>query len=300
MISLNVLKHKIENNDLNIHCIIYVCDKINEFIPHQYALEFCKNNNFEIIHAESIVDLPHNNLFGNVSNYLTIYKIDTLNENLMVDQEEIAKNYVWVICNKINAKYKKIYDDNIVEVPKLQEWQIKDFITSRCKNLTDDEVNELYFCYKNDLFRLDSELDKLELIGSDNYKKIKNQLFVDVSNFNIFDVTNAIIKRDKITLSNIYKEINNIDIDPYGFITVLIKNFRQIIDVQLAKNATAESVGVSSKQFWAIKNYSCGYYNKDELVNIFKFLNSLDYKIKSGEIDTSLLIDYIICKIFSL
>lgn len=301
MIELRELKQKIEQNELLSHFIIFKCDKSSEFIPHQYAIEFCKNNNSDIIHIDSKENIPHTSLFDLVkNNNLNIYKVDTLDEDLNVDQEEIASNFIWVICNKISSKYKKIYDENIVDVPKLQDWQIKDFITSNCGWLTNDEVDELFSYYKNDLFRLNNELDKLKLLGSGSYKRIKNQLYVDISNFNIFDITNAIIKKDKMALSNVYKEIEHVDIDPFGLMTILIKNFRNIIDVQLAKNATAESVGVSGKQFWAIKNYSCGHYTKQELITIFNFLNGLDYKIKSGEMDTSILIDYIICKIFSM
>lgn len=301
MIELRELKQRIEQNDLNTHFIIFKCDKVSEFIPHQYAIEFCKNNNSDIIHIDSKENIPHASLFDiEKNNNLNLYKIDTLDENLNVDQEEIASNFIWVICTKISAKYKKIYENNIVEIPKLQDWQIKDFIKSNCNWLSEIELNELFSYYKTDLFRLNNELDKLKLIGEDSYNKIKSQLYVDINNFDIFDITNAIIKRDKVFLSDIYKEIEYADIEPFGLIILLINNFRHVIDVQLAKNATAESVGVSGKQFWAIKNYSCWHYTKQELITIFNFLNSLDYKIKSGEIDTSLLIDYIICKIFSL
>lgn len=296
MIQLEKLKLNIENNDLENHFIVYKCDKSSEFITYQYADLFCKNNDLEIKSIESAYDIPNNGLFGSISNYLFLYHVESLNEDLQIDVS--TNNFIWVVCNKINAKYKKLYENSIVEIPKLQEWQIKDFITSKCNGLKEKEVDELFSYYKNDLFRLDNELDKINLIG--NYQKVREQLFVDVSNFNVFDITNAIVKRDKAALSNIYKEIDSIDVDSFGFISILITNFKHIIDIQLAKNATAESVGVSGKQFWAIKNYSCGYYNRKELMEIYSFLNGLDYKIKTGELDTSILIDYIICKILTI
>ena len=101
-------------------------------------------------------------------------------------------------------------------------------------------------------------------------------------------------------MATVYKEIQNIDVEPFGLIALLINNFRNVIDVQLSRNATAESLGLSGKQFWAIKNYSCGFYNREELIEIFEFLNDIDYKIKSGELNTSILIDYIICKILTI
>ena len=301
MIKLEELKNKIETNTLNIHLVIYKCDRQTEFIPHQYAIAFCDNNNSEIIHVNSVSELPHNTLFGNPSqNNLTLYYIDKLDENLYVDQEPVATNYIWVICHKISERCNKWYEDYIVDVPKLQEWQVKDFIKTNCPKLTDEQCDELFSYYGKDLFRLSNEIDKIKLVGDSNYNKIKDQLYVDISNYNVFDFSNSIIRRDKITLSNIYKELDHIDVEPIGLVTLLINNFRHVIDVQLSRNATAESAGVTAKQFWAIKNYSCGYYNKKELVEIFKFLNLLDYKVKSGELDTSMLVDYIVCKIMTI
>ena len=42
MIELKELKQRIEQNNLDTYFIIFKCDKNSEFIPHQYALEFCK------------------------------------------------------------------------------------------------------------------------------------------------------------------------------------------------------------------------------------------------------------------
>lgn len=302
MIDIKAFKNKIETNTLDIHFIIFKCDKVNRFLPHQYAVAFCNANGANVVHVESPDDFPRRTLFGDylTSSDLTIYTIGKLDQELPVEQEEIATNYVWVICDKIDNKIKQIYNDHIIELPKIEPWQILDFITSACPGLTESEQNELMNYYGNDLFRLSNEIDKLRIVGDKSYQRIKNQLFVDVSNYNVFDITNAIIRRDKQKLSDVYNDIENIDVDPFGFITLLINNFRRVIDIQLSRNPTAESVGVSDKQFWAIKKYSCGYYSKDELVTIFELLNSIDYKIKSGELNTATVIDYVICKIFSL
>ena len=301
MINLNELKQQIEQNKLTHHLIIFKCAKGSEFIPYQYAHEFCKNNDVNVFYPDDVSQLPRNTLFGeSIQHDLTMYYVDNLTEDLNVDAEEIATNYIWVICNKINKKCQELYNDNIVEVTKLLDWQIKDFITSRCPDLKDNQVNELFDYYKDDLFRLDNELCKIELLGSKKYNYLRNQLFVDISNFNIFDIVNCIIRRDRRGISNIYEQIDCIDVEPFGLLTLLINNFRQVIDIQLAKNATAESVGVSSKQFWAIQKYSCGYYNRQELIYIYELLTSIDYKVKSGEISTDLILDYIICKILTL
>lgn len=301
MIDIKSFKNKIETNTLDIHFVIFKCDKVNCFLPHQYATEFCKVNGVNIVHAESPEDFPSRTLFGDLTpSDLTLYTVDKLDEELPIEQEEVATNYVWVVCNKIGSKVKQYYNDHIIEVPKIEQWQVLDFITSTCPELTEPEQHELLNHYENDLFRLSNELDKLKLLGDKTYQMIKSQLYVDVSNYGVFDIINAITQRDKRKLSEVYSDIENIEVDPFGFVALLINSFRKVIDVQLSRNPSAESVGVSGKQFWAIKKYSCGHYSKDELIAIFELLNSIDYKIKSGELNTDTVIDYVICKIFSL
>ena len=293
MINLEELKNEIENNSLTHNLIIYKCAKGSEFIPHQYVLNLRDLYGYEIQHVGSVDELPKESLFTVDFSGLTILTIDKLDEVISE-----SNNRVWVICNKIDNKVKKECDSSIVEVPKLEEWQVRDFISSYCGVLSEPQIDELYEVYKNNLFRLDNELHKIKLIG--NYEQIKSQLYTDISNYNVFDIVNSIVRRDRASLSNIYKDIDCIDIEPFGLLTLLINNFRHVIDIQLARNATDESVGVSSRQFWAIKNYSCGHYSKDELVYIYKLLTGIDYKVKSGKLDTSMLINYIICKILTL
>lgn len=294
MINLEELKNEIENNSLAHSLVIYKCAKGSEFIPHQYVLNLRNLCGYEIQHVDNVDELPKESLFTTVDfSGLTILTIDKLDEVISE-----SNNRVWVICNKIDNKVKKECDDCIVEVPKLEEWQVRDFISSYCDVLSESQIDELYEVYKNNLFRLDNELHKIKLIG--NYEQIKSQLYTDISNYNVFDIVNSIVRRDRVSLSNIYRDIDCIDIEPFGLLTLLINNFRHVIDIQLARNATDESVGVSSRQFWAIKNYSCGHYSKDELVYIYKLLTEIDYKVKSGKLDTSMLINYIICKILTL
>lgn len=297
MLDIVKLKADIENNTVSNNLIIFKCDKSNGYIPRQYAKAFRDKNNCDIICVEEESELPRGSLFGSLNPNLFLYIVDTLSE---FSYKEVDGVSVWVICNKINKKVKTEYEDSIVELPKLQDWQIRDFICSVCPSLDDKQVTELFTYYKDDLYRLENELSKIKALTDMPYSSIQSQLFVDNTNYNVFDIVNAIVRRDKTSLSAIYDKIDFVDVDPFGLVVLLINNFKHIIDVQLSKNPTAESVGVSGKQFWAIKNYSCGHYNREELVAIFEFLNDIDYKVKAGLLDTNIMLDYIICKILSM
>lgn len=151
---------------------------------------------------------------------------------------------------------------------------------------------------------MDQELKKL-VIFSDIEKPyvfdefISDGIFSDLSEFNIFDLSTAILKKDFNTIKQVLIDIDNIDIEPIGLQKVLTDNFRDIIAVQLAKNAQPEYFekvfGWRKSKFWAIK-YSCGVYTKAQLIKIYEFLTSINF----GDIPEGQLISYLITHILSM
>ena len=71
--------------------------------------------------------------------------------------------------------------------------------------------------------------------------------------FILFDLVNSLVKYDIKSLTKILQEINNIDVDVFGLLKLLITNFRRVIDIQLSRNPSAQALGMTDKQFWAIK-----------------------------------------------
>lgn len=282
--NLQELKAHIENNTLKESLVIFTGE--GDFIFKQYLHKYVTDNDLNIKAIESIDEIPTSNMFAFSSNVLYLLETDTF------IKEPASHNKVWVKCKKNKSTIDSI------ELPKLEEWQLEDYIKSRCPKLRDTEVKELLKCYKDNPFRLDLELDKIVITGT--YKYIKDQLYTDVANYMIFDLITALVKRDKKKVSDILTEIEHIDVEPFGLLTLMTKNFRQLIDIQLAINPTAKSVGVSDKQFWVLKKYNSGYHKREELVKLYNWLLDIDKRIKNGELDTKYLNDYIITNIINI
>ena len=271
---LEEYKEQLEKNELKSNIFIFKCKDKNSssFLFHQYLNKYISSNGMSIENIEDISELYDNSLFS--------VSIDKITSNL------------WIKCSKVS---KKINDNIVIELPKLEEWHIKDYINFNLPSAGDNLKEKLFLNYKANPFRLELEIEKIKCF--DSYEDLEDQLFVDSTEYTVFDISNSLLRRDFNGLEKIKYNLNVIDVDPFGLLAILLKNFRYVIDIQLAKNSTPEYVGVSSKQFWAIKNYSCGHYTKDELVYIYKLLLSIDNKIKSGDIPINMVIDYIICKI---
>ena len=108
----------------------------------------------------------------------------------------------------------------------------------------------------SDIYRLQQEADKLVFFNEQERNILFEQLleddaFSDITNKGIFDFTDAIVKKNKQGIIKIYEDIENMDVDPLGLVTILYQNFRKLIQVWLNRYATPENTGLSSKQIYA-------------------------------------------------
>lgn len=285
------LKSRIETNtfnkDDNVIVFKYLA-KTSSVVVTQYRRKFVTDNNLSVVFVDNLSDIPTKSIFSSYPpQVLYWYETDKL-EDLPLNLD----GFVWIVCNKIN---KAIDYTNVIEVPALEQWQITDYVCTQCKGLSDDKIQLLCNFYKNNIDRLFTEVDKISIFNELDRNKIFTYLDVSASkHYTVYDLVNALIRKDISIVADIMKQINEIELEPFGLLRLLINNFKHVIDIQLCPSAAPESLDMSPKQFWAIKKYSCGYYSKDELVRKYKFLLKIDVLVKSGQLDTTFIVSYII------
>lgn len=290
MIDLVTFKKEIENNSFLFadNLIIFIGkNDTSKFIFNQYLHTYTGNNFLEIDVLEELV--VNTGFFdADYSDGLKVFSTSNL--------EFIPRNFHgWIFCNTASKEIIHDYDEYIVQLPVLEKWQLIDYvITTGHIELKQAEklVNEY-----SDVHKLNIELQKLSMFSSNQFNELAEQLFYK-DEYELFDLTNAILRRDKDALKAIYT--SGIKVDVFAFIGLLIKNFKLVIDIQLSKNASAQSLGISDKQFWAVSKYNCYKYTRQELIQIYLLLTSLDLKIKTGQLSTTVIQDYVIFKIISL
>lgn len=213
-------------------------------------------------------------------------------------------NLIVVVTKFADKETEKSLSNYIVSMPKLEDWQIKDYVYSVCEGVSNKDLDWLLsLCGKN-MWRLEQEIDKFRLFNINERKYlfdsfVRDGAMNDLSSYNIFNFTNAIASKDFQTLKNIYKEIERADITDFYLLTILLKNFRNIVLVQLSSNPTPESTGLDAKQLYAIKRIP-RVYTPEQLVNIFTFLCDIDRQVKEGELPANLVVDYLTVKILSM
>lgn len=293
MADLKELKKNIEKGAVNWFPIIFQCSE-NTFVANQYLQKISDILEIPVSYVDDFNSLFSEDLFGVESSELKVFKCDTLESNRRLSN---LKNTI-IICSKIKGD---VEDRFVYKIPKLEKWQIKDYVYSVLTGISHKDLDRLIEICGYDIFRIQGEIDKLlifsEIERQSSYEDfVSDDVFSDLSSYSIFDFTNAIIKDDKEKLLSAYKEIKNIDIEPFGVLTVLVNSFRDIIRIQLDSRLTPESMGIAKNKFWAIK-YNCGVYPKDRLLNIYHMLCGLDSKVKSGAMPVEHMIDYIVLNI---
>lgn len=301
--NLQELKESIENKTFKLSTMILISE--DKFIPLMYVDEISKTFGYSINYIQSLSEIESSvdDIFGDSNEPTSDLVI--FNTNLVDFSDELLyyKDNIIVIANKIDKGPKKFYGDIVIEIPKLTDWQIKDMVYSFAKGVNTKHLDWLIHNCNGDVNRLYQESLKLRIFNERERNNVFEEMiedgaFNDLSSNTIFNFTNAILKKDINSLKIIYEEIDNIDINDFGLLTILYNNFFNVINIQLGINPTAESLGMKQGQFNAIR-YNCGHYNSTQLINIFKLLTDMDRRVKSGEFPTNIMRDYLILSVLS-
>lgn len=300
--NLEKLKDLIEKQSKVTFPIIFL-DSENSFVADQYANAISVNMKLPLLTTSSVLNIsPESIMFEEAPSCVYYVHQHKLEEN---DIPHILSNNLIIISTDcMDENTFEQLRDYVVAVPKLEDWQIKDYIYAQLTGADKKDIDKLLTLCKNDIYRLNNEVSKLKLFEGTQQKNLLQELFredafEDISNATIFDFSNAIQSRDLDSLRELLPTIARNDVEPLGLVTILYNNFRKMIQVWMDNNPTPESTGLKSNQIWAIKNIPHNY-SKDQLISIFEMLTCMEKKLKTGELEEKYIVDYLITTILSI
>lgn len=302
---LRELKTKIENQSLDITLLVFLCEK-EDFTANQYVEAICKFKKLHKIYIDTVDDMTNAEVFDISKNDTSLYiwHTDELKVKGAENLDLTKFHNTIILCKKIPDSLLALLGSYIVIFPTLVHWQILDYTKSKLPGLDNNEVEWLVDICKDDINRLSNEIDKISIFSKGAQKLMlkemqENNNYKDLNPLTIFNFSNAILKNDIEGMKDVLKSINDIDVEPTGLVTILLRNYKNFIDVKLTPGITAEDLGMNYKQFNAIK-WGSSSYNKMQLVSIYEMLTSIDFKLKSGNLDNNLIVDYVITHIASV
>ena len=303
--TLQELKSIVQKNDYEESLLIFNTNNADTFIPEQYIREIARTQSLNISYLDSIDSYTHQSsdlfLCESDTTEICVYRCVELK---VKDIYVTPKDRLIIITSKIPPEYLENLRPYVVDVRKLESWQIKDYIYSLGEGADEADLDELQARCKDNIYRTDSEISKVSLFAKAQRKYVLKELLTEGSlcnenNFNIFNFTNALQVKDIDAAKNILLRRDFVDIEPLGLSTILHQNLRKMICVWLSPNPTPETTGLKSNQIWAIRNLP-KKFSKDQLIRLFEEINLIDYKLKSGLLPEDLIIDYIVIKCFAL
>ena len=309
MKTLQELKKAIQNKNLDDSLLVLQWNDFS-FIAFEYIHAIASFKELEIKVLEDFDDAflsTQNNLFDFSSiDYLQVCIVDKFKTNLTYQLEDLEN--VIVICKSVDEKTLEYIKEKeyFFEIPKLKDWQVEAYMHACCPGLSEPKIKWLCNIANNDVYRLDNEMRKISCFDKSIQEDVFDMIdadngYDDLTQNKIYDLTNAILSKDLKQVATILKDIDNMDVEGVGLVTILRKSFKNIIGIQMDPSASAEKLGIKQAQFNIIRAKNCNKFSNDKLKSVYKFLVDFDYNLKNGNVDMSKdrLIDYIICEVLS-
>ena len=159
MLNLNEVKTDLENNKDIDQFLIFYYEDTTDYIPVQYAKALARIRNSEILYVNELDEINSSpDPFSEPTSNLYVYKTDSLER---IPAKYLQSNLI-IITPKLLKDVEKEYDEYILRIPKLEEWQIVDYIKTVSPGLTQDEMEWLVRTYKSNMYRVELEVDKLK------------------------------------------------------------------------------------------------------------------------------------------
>lgn len=196
---------------------------------------------------------------------------------------------------KIVKELKK--NSTVIEAQKKENYNLNnyiiDYVNKNGYNMSKNACIKLIERAGNNLSNLISECDKIFLYKDDDKniteEDIENLVFKNIED-NIFELTNAVMNKDKKKIINIYKDLILMGEEEIKLIVMLANQFRMILQVKLmVKNGYKERdmATIIKEHPYRVKLAMQSNFKINELENYLIKLEELDYSIKSGKLDKS-------------
>jgi len=298
------LKQRITENDCPTEFMIWQCsEKDNRFLAQQYISEICSQTGKVKNYISSLLEpsASATEFFFQSEAKLNILEVEEFSE-FAEDYNEFEN--IIVICDKINKKIEQQVKDYVIKIPKYTDWAVKDFMRMQCPGLLDTDIDSLYTVTKGNIYRIVNELDKLAAFDESKQHEVLMELMLedvsDLCTMEIFELADAIAKRDTARIEVWQRHKNNFDFDPIALTTLLLRTYKNITYLNFESGKTPEALGISKGAAWHLRQ-DYRVTSLPWLIKTIDFLSGIDVKLKENKLTMSgpTFINYLICHLYA-
>ena len=280
------------NNTLIEKEIAKITKNLKEYDLIKYDLE--TNTIDDIIEALDTYGLfsQMKVIIGNNPLFLTQKDDDFNLEGFLKYLDNPSDNILILVTPKINNVLKIVkLISKYFKIIKISDINLESFIKDNLEDYKMDMVTLTYFLSKvgHDLNNVQMELNKLKMYKLDD-KVIKKEdidlITRETIENTIFDLIDAIIKKDKKKSYNLYNHFIETGTEIFQILVILSNQIRLIYNVKVLANLSdtriSEILGVKEYPVKLARGKGLNY-SKKELLKLLYKLSILDIDIKSGK-----------------
>lgn len=194
----------------------------------------------------------------------------------------------------------------VFEIDKVNHYKLSDStrqaVKKRNASIDDDALDLLLSRIGNNLVEMALEVDKLCLYSKHITKDIVDCLVSKPLEENVFDLTSAIVNKDRQKMFATYKDLMVLNEEPIKLIVLLANQMRLLYQVKLLDRKGYTDKEIAS--ILAVNPYRLKYVRKEgkdfdiqELLSCLDALSTLDVSIKTGKIDKKIGLELFMLKI---
>lgn len=315
------VKTQIKNKSVNS---FYIFTGQESKVIDIYINKIAECRNLDVIRAECISEIYSKFLSKSLvsKNYCYVLRDDKdiltqdkLWNSLTVENVQ-GKNIVILILSNVDkrSKFYKHFKNDIVEFEHMSENVLIKYIKKELP-LSDNNCRKLIGICESDYNRILLELDKINLYANIAYIKVNgngadyDRAFLDLVKQGviyqppkdaIFDFVDSVLKGKVKQSFELLENCYGVGESNIVLLSVLYNNVKQVLQVQSCEsNDIVKTTGLTG---WQIKNAKdkCGYYSIGDLVYFLKLIRNVEKGIKTGEIEESIAVEYVLVKMLGV
>ena len=282
-----------------------------------YIEQLSKISKLEVKCIDAVTDIMPSLRNKNIisKSYLYVVRDDKeliTNEKLQNRVESmLGQNILIILLTKLDkrTKFYNKYKDTMVEFETLPDKVLTKYIRQQIPEMSDKNCSVLIEVCEHNYGRILLEIDKIKkyhdghrLPAGGYYDSvfedlIKSGIIYRPPQDVIFDLVEAILRRDITNSFRLLKESYASGEATLVMLTVLFNNAKAVLQVQECKSKeVSKSTGLSG---WQIMNANKlkGYYKSKKLEDILCLIQKIEVGIKTGKIEDRFAMEYLLCEI---
>ena len=308
---ITVVKQQIQKKEPQ-HFYIFVGEEVA--VMDIYIKKIAECINVKPTRADSVADIMPKLTANSFLSVPQCYVIREDNEFIKSDavqdfiDESIQNKNIVIICfyslDK-RTKFYKAYNSSIVEFNRLNEQITSKYIHKEI-NLSERNTRTLIEICENDLSRIYLETDKIktwteysQVVTEDKAFEmfVREGVIYEPPYDAIFDFVDAVLQRKVKLAYNLYRQCQDIGEANITLLSVLYNNAKAVLQVQSCTSKDiAKSTGLTGFQIKLAKE-RMGHYKNRELVDMMKLIQKVERSIKTGEIEDSISMEYVLVNV---